>query len=84
MKRTPNELWTDIKVATIEVAKKLIPKIKERKQKWISSETYNIIEERRMLKAKGLDSSDMQERYQQYNREIQKALRHDKEQNIIK
>ena len=37
-----------------------------------------------MLKAKGLDSSDMQERYQQYNREIQKALRHDKEQNIIK
>ena len=26
----------------------------------------------------------MQERYQQYNREIKKALRHDKEQNIIK
>ena len=37
-----------------------------------------------MLKAKGLDSSDLQERYQQYNREIQKAQRHDKEQNIIK
>ena len=37
-----------------------------------------------MLKAKGLDSSEMQERYQQYNREIQKALRRDKEQNIIK
>ena len=30
--KTPNELRTDIKVATIEVAKKLIPKIK-RKQK---------------------------------------------------
>ena len=82
--KTPNELWTDIKVATIEVAKKLIPKIKKRKQKWISSETYHLIEERRMLKAKGLDSSEMQERYQQYNREIQKALRHDKKQNIIK
>ena len=37
-----------------------------------------------MLKAKGLDSSDMQERYQKYNREIQKAVRHCKEQNIIK
>ena len=37
-----------------------------------------------MFKAKGLNSSDMQERYQQYNREIQTALRHDKEQNIIK
>ena len=37
-----------------------------------------------MLQAKGLVSSDMQERYQQYNKEIQKALRHDKEQDIIK
>ena len=37
-----------------------------------------------MLKAKGLNSSDMQERYRKYNGEIQKALRHDKEQNIIK
>ena len=37
-----------------------------------------------MLKAKGLNSSEMQERYQQYNRDIQKALRHDKERNILK
>ena len=50
----------------------------------ITSEKYNLIEERRILRAKGLGSRDMQEKYQKYNREIRKALRHDKEQNITK
>ena len=35
--KTPNELWTDVKAATIELAKKDVPRTKKLKQKWITS-----------------------------------------------
>ena len=48
--KTPNELWADIKVTLIEVGKQLVPKIKKRKQKWITPEAYNLIVEGECLK----------------------------------
>ena len=86
LKAIPSEYSVELsnRFATIEVAKKLIPNTTKCKQKCRTSEAYNLIDERRVPKANGLDNSDMQETYQKYNREIQKALRHDKEQTVIK
>ena len=69
---TPEDLWKGTKTVLLEVAIETIASIKsQKKQKWISVETYAAIREKR--EAKGKDKN----RYQELKAEVQRKLRVD-------
>jgi len=74
---TPEDLWKGTKTVLLEVAIETIASIKsQKKQKWISDETYAAIREKR--EAKGKDKN----RYQELKAEVQRKLRVDKQQQL--
>ena len=74
---TPEDLWKGTKTVLLEVAIETIASIKsQKKQKWISDETYAAIKEKR--EAKGKDKN----RYQELKAEVQRKLRVDKQQQL--
>ena len=74
---TPEDLWKGTKTVLLEVAIETIASIKsQKKQKWISDETYAAIREKR--EAKGKDKN----RYQELKSEVQRKLRVDKQQQL--
>ena len=70
--KTPDELWNEIKKHTLEVAKEKIPKSKKKKCLWLSKDTLELIEKRRKLKGKGLQTDNERSEYKFINTEIQK------------
>ena len=75
---TIEELWTKFKELMGIVAGRTQPRRQMNRQVWISPETFALIEERRKLKAKGLEDRDNAVRYAQLSREIQRKARRDK------
>ena len=74
---TPEDLWKGTKTVLLEVAIETIASIKsQKKQKWISDETYAAIREKR--EAKGKDKN----RYQELKAEVQRKLRVAKQQQL--
>ena len=54
--KEPNEIWSEIKMATIQAAEAYIPKLKRKKKTpWISENAIKIAEERRISKVEGAD-----------------------------
>ena len=72
--RVPEELWEDIKKTVHEVCERSLQKVKRQKRsKWISTETLEIARKRREARAKGERETVME-----LNRKFQCAARQDK------
>ena len=65
-----------------EAANKHFPKKKRLSVPWITQPTLELIEERRKIKSKGLDSEENRCQYRQANREVRRAMRGDKRRYI--
>ena len=70
----PEELWMEVHDTVQEAVIKTIPKKKKcKKAKWLTEETLQIAEKRRLAKGKG-----EKERYIHLNTEFQRIARRDK------
>ena len=77
---TQEELWEDTEDIIMTTAKKYIPmKKKRRSSPWLSQETTDLTDERRLLKEAGLQHSKM---YSTLSNEIQAAARRDKNTHL--
>lgn len=75
----PEAIWQALKESLVTTLEELPQEDQNAlRQPWISAETYNLITERREIKAQGLDDSINRELYQALNREVQAASRRDK------
>ena len=74
---TPEDLWKGTKTVLLAVARETTGSVNsQKKNKWISDETYAAIREKR--EAKGKDKK----RYQELKAEVQRKLRVDKQQQL--
>ena len=81
----PNELWSEAKQAIITALRSTQPCPKTtKKQHWMSAETFEVIENRRILKSKGLNNPAHQEKYNQLSRIIRAKCRKDKNEYLNK
>jgi len=72
---TPEDLWKGTKTVLLEVTRETIGSVKsQKKEKWISDETYAAVREKRKAKGK------YKNRYYELKAEIQRKLRMDKQQ----
>lgn len=70
--------WQAIKQSLISTLEEMPPVDQvAHRQPWLSAETRQLIQERRIIKSRGLDSNIDRERYQSLNRAIQTATRRD-------
>ena len=76
---TPNELWEQTKEAISKAAQKNLPKPKKSRSSWLSDEVGKLADERRLIKAKGLQSSRDKKQYKDLSRRIQRRTRQDKQ-----
>ena len=82
--KSVNDLWTEGKEILLDTAKKTIPKKKQKNVPWITEETLKEIEERRELKARGLETPVEQVNYRNQNAKVQRMMRRDKEAHVKK
>ena len=74
---TPGALWKIVKSVLIDTARDIVGDEKQGKQKsWISSETMELIKEKRAMKNKE------QSKYKMLKAEMQKKLRQDKQKQL--
>ena len=76
---TPNELWEQTKEAISKAAQKNLPKPKKSQSSWLSDEVGKLADERRLIKAKGLQSARDKKQYKDLSRRIQRRTRQDKQ-----
>ena len=81
---TPEELWQEIKSVVIDTASTTIPKRKSKKKPWLTEEVFNLADQRRKIKEKGLDKDEHRQDYRDLSRRIQKQIRKDKTDFIEK
>ena len=80
--RRPNELWEEGKNIILSAAKGHISRRRNKNYQWNSSETINVVEKRRQLKAKGLSNNVNITEYNKQNALVQRLMRKDKEKYI--
>ena len=73
---SPDELWKGVKAVLKEAAQTVIPKKHTKKQYWISDESYELIQKKRMAKLRCPDE------YKKLKREVQGMLRRDKQKEL--
>ena len=66
----------------IITAKEKIPKKRSKKRHWISDETLLGVEERRKMKARGINSQVDEAIYRSQNAKVQRIMRRDKQNRI--
>ena len=76
---TPNELWEQTKEIISEAAQKNLPKPKKSRSPWLSDEVGKLADDRRMIKAKGLQSEKDRRQYKDLTKRIQRRTRQDKQ-----
>ncbi len=81
---TPNELWEQTKTAITKAAQNNLPKPRRPKSPWISEEVCRLAEERRLVKARGLQSENDRQQYRDLSRRIQCISRQDKQEFLEK
>ena len=74
--RTPDELWQQLKEATMNAATKTLQKKCVKHKSWISDETFELLQRKREAKGQSQDE------YRRLRGEVQKMLRRDKETEL--
>lgn len=75
---TPNEFWQDVKQVVLDTAQKTIPKRKNKRKPWLTEKVFDLADQRRKVKEKGLENTDTRREYQDLSRKVQKQIRSDK------
>ncbi|XP_072041109.1 craniofacial development protein 2-like [Amphiura filiformis] len=76
---TPNELWEQTKKAISTAAQNNLPKPKKTRSPWISEEVGTMADERRQVKARGIQTEKDEKQYKDLSRRIQRRTRQDKQ-----
>lgn len=79
--RSPEELWSQTRDNILAAAKDTVPrKKKKQRSEWISTETLDVIESRRKLKAQ--DSAHNRDQIRELSKEIRRRMRNDKDRYL--
>lgn len=76
VERDPNAKWSNIKNALEDAAREILSCQEKKKKQWISDETWELIKEKRAVKNKD------EEQYKVLNKEVQRKLRKDRQDDI--
>ncbi len=79
---TPEELWEDVKHVVNDTAQATLPRQKRKKSPWTSKKVLELADQRREVKASGLDNSESVKKYRALSREIKQQMRRDKNDYI--
>lgn len=82
---TPEEIWQFTKLAINETIKETKKKqIIEKRQHWITDQTMEIVQERRDLRASGIDTEQKRIKYTALSKTIQRCCRKDKNTHLLR
>ena len=81
---TPDALWENVKAVVNETARATVPRQKRKKSPWASEKVFELADQRREVKASGIDSQEKAEKYKELSKRIQHQAREDKKDYISK